>query len=114
MVLSTRALTKVYGGAGLLRKEREVAELQGKITSQVNEKVSDQQREFFLREQLKIIQKELGISKDDRTSDVEMFEQRIAGLHRGAHAASKLRARAEALEGIRAGIDNMKAEFGIK
>ncbi len=64
----------------LLRKEREVAELQGKITSQVNEKVSDQQREFFLREQLKIIQKELGISKDDRTSDVEMFQERIAEL----------------------------------
>lgn len=64
----------------LLRKEREVAELQGQITSQVNEKVSDQQREFFLREQLKIIQKELGLSKDDRTSDVEMFEQRIAEM----------------------------------
>ena len=64
----------------LLRKEREVAELQGQITSQVNEKVSDQQREFFLREQLKIIQKELGISKDDRTSDAEMFEARLAGL----------------------------------
>ena len=64
----------------LLRKEREVAELQGQITSQVNEKVSDQQREFFLREQLKIIQKELGISKDDRTSDAEMFEARIADM----------------------------------
>ncbi len=36
-----------------------VAELQGQITSQVNEKVTAQQREFFLREQLKIIQKEL-------------------------------------------------------
>ena len=57
---------------GLLRREREVAELQGRITSQVNEKVSAQQREFFLREQLKIIQKELGISKDDRTTTVEM------------------------------------------
>jgi ATP-dependent Lon protease len=64
----------------LLRKEREVAELQGQITSQVNEKVSDQQREFFLREQLKIIQKELGISKDDRTSDAEMFEERISEM----------------------------------
>jgi ATP-dependent Lon protease len=64
----------------LLRKEREVAELQGQITSQVNEKVSDNQREFFLREQLKIIQKELGISKDDRTSDVEMFQARIDNL----------------------------------
>ncbi len=62
----------------LLRKEREVAQLQGQITSQVNEAVSDSQREFFLREQMKIIQKELGISKDDRTSDVEIFEARIA------------------------------------
>ena len=64
----------------LLRKEREVAELQGQITSQVNEKVSDQQREFFLREQLKIIQKELGVTKDDRTSDVDMFRERMAAL----------------------------------
>ena len=64
----------------LLRKEREVAELQAQITSQVNEKVSEQQREFFLREQLKVIQKELGISKDDRTADVELFEERIKTL----------------------------------
>lgn len=64
----------------LLRKEREVAELQGQITSQVNEKVSDQQREFFLREQLKIIQKELGISKDDRTNDLDMFTDRIKDM----------------------------------
>ena len=61
----------------LLRKEREVAELRGKITDQVNEKVSTQQREFFLREQLKVIEKELGISKDDRTSDAERFRARL-------------------------------------
>jgi ATP-dependent Lon protease len=65
---------------GLLRKERDVAELQGKISEQVNEKVSTQQREFFLREQLKVIQKELGISKDDRTSDAEMFRERLQDL----------------------------------
>ncbi len=64
----------------LLRREREVAELQSKITAQVNEKVSSRQREFFLREQLKIIEQELGIRKDDRTSDVEMFRERIDGL----------------------------------
>lgn len=64
----------------LLGKEREVAELQGKITEQVNEKVSTQQREFFLREQMKVIQKELGISKDDKTSDAERFEARLESL----------------------------------
>lgn len=64
----------------LLRKEREVAQLQGQITSQVNEKVSDQQREFFLREQLKIIQKELGMTKDDRTTDLDMFKERLKDM----------------------------------
>ncbi|MDO8860542.1 endopeptidase La [Haliea sp. E1-2-M8] len=64
----------------LLRREREVAELQGEITSQVNEKVSEQQRQFFLREQMKVIQKELGISKDDRSTDVELFEERMSAL----------------------------------
>ncbi|MEZ5572194.1 MAG: endopeptidase La [Halioglobus sp.] len=74
----------------LLRKEREVAELQGQITSQVNEKVSENQREFFLREQLKIIQKELGISKDDRTADAEIFEQRIQALNIPEAAAKRI------------------------
>jgi enoyl-CoA hydratase len=37
----------------------------------------------------------------------------FANLNQNAHAASKLRTRAEALQGIRAGIDNMEAEFGI-
>jgi ATP-dependent Lon protease len=64
----------------LLKREREVAELQGQITSQVNEKVSENQREFFLREQLKVIQKELGLKKDDRTTDAERFEARLATL----------------------------------
>lgn len=63
----------------LLGKEKEVAELRGKITEQVNEKVSTQQREFFLREQMKVIQKELGISKDDNTSDAERFTERLEG-----------------------------------
>jgi enoyl-CoA hydratase len=43
----------------------------------------------------------------------EESAREFANLHRGAHVASKLRARAAALDGIRAGIDNMKAEFGL-
>lgn len=63
----------------MLRKEKEVAELQGRISEQVNEQISERQREFFLREQLKVIQQELGIAKDDRTADVEMFQERLEG-----------------------------------
>ena len=63
----------------LVRKEMEVAKLQGQISEQVNEKVSKNQREFFLREQLKVIEKELGVSKDDRTTDIDEFRQRLEG-----------------------------------
>lgn len=43
----------------------------------------------------------------------EEAAREFANLNQSAHAASKLRARAEALQGIRAGIDNVEAEFGI-
>jgi ATP-dependent Lon protease len=64
----------------LIQKEQEVAELQVEIRQQVEDKMSAQQRQFFLREQLKAIQKELGIAKDDKTADIERFQQRIAKL----------------------------------
>lgn len=63
----------------LLRKEKEVAQLQHQISAQVNDKIQSRQREFFLREQLKVIQQELGISKDDRTADAEAFGKRLEG-----------------------------------
>ena len=44
----------------LIKKELEVAQLQTKIRKQVEEKMSEHQRKFFLREQLKAIQKEWG------------------------------------------------------
>ncbi|MCW4149556.1 endopeptidase La [Halomonas sp. 18H] len=61
----------------LLRKEIEVAQLQSEISEQVNAQMQERQREFFLREQLKIIQRELGISKDDRENDVDTFRARL-------------------------------------
>ena len=64
----------------LIKKEVEVAKLQAKIREQVEERMSEQQRKFFLREQLKEIQKELGIAKDDRTADLERFRERLEGL----------------------------------
>ena len=64
----------------LLRKEIEVAQLQSEISEQVNAQMQERQREFFLREQLKVIQKELGISKDDRENDVDTFRARLENL----------------------------------
>ncbi|HQU14703.1 MAG: endopeptidase La [Chromatiales bacterium 21-64-14] len=64
----------------LLKKELEVAKLQAKIREQVEETMSEQQRKFFLREQLRAIQKELGLAKDDRTADLDRFRGRLEKL----------------------------------
>ncbi len=64
----------------LIKKEVEVARLQSKIRERVEERMTKQQREFFLREQLKEIQKELGLAKDDKSADIERFNERLAKL----------------------------------
>ncbi|MFT0516707.1 MULTISPECIES: endopeptidase La [Pseudomonas] len=63
----------------MLRKEVEVARLQNEISAEVNRQIGEHQREFFLKEQLKVIQQELGLTKDDRSADLEQFEQRLQG-----------------------------------
>ncbi len=79
-VLATTAVVpRLSSSLMLLRKELEIARLQNEISAEVNDKISKHQREFFLKEQLKVIQKELGISKDDRTTDIDMFEARLEG-----------------------------------
>ncbi len=60
----------------ILIKELEVLELGSKIQSQVQSEVGKNQREYFLREQMKAIQRELG-EGDDQTKDVEEFQQKI-------------------------------------
>ncbi len=64
----------------LIKKELDVAKLQAQIRQSVERKISDHQRKFFLREQLKVIQQELGISKDDRQADIDKFNTRIEAL----------------------------------
>jgi ATP-dependent Lon protease len=55
-----------------LSKELEVLELKNKIQEQVQEQVSQSQREYLLREQMKAIQKELGESEDGEAEVVEL------------------------------------------
>ena len=60
----------------LLIKELEVLELGSKIQSQVQSEVGKNQREYFLREQLKAIQRELG-EDDDQTKEIEELRTKI-------------------------------------
>jgi len=61
----------------LLKKEVEISKLQGEISRQIQEKISGQQREFFLKEQLKAIKKELGLEKEGKTTEIEKFQERL-------------------------------------
>ncbi|MBI9065579.1 MAG: endopeptidase La [Marinilabiliaceae bacterium] len=65
----------------LLKEELEINKLQQDIQKQIEEKISRQQREFFLREQLKVIKQELGLEKDEKTSEIESFDKKIKKLH---------------------------------
>jgi ATP-dependent Lon protease len=60
----------------ILIKELEVLELGSKIQSQVQSEVGKNQREYFLREQMKAIQKELG-EGDDQTKEIEEIGEKI-------------------------------------
>jgi len=87
----------------LIKKELEVARLQSQIQERVEEKMTEQQREFFLREQLKAIQKELGIAKDDRTADIDLYQGRIKKLKLPPHAAKKIDEEMNKLSGLEHG-----------
>src|SRR5271154_7046429 len=59
-----------------LAKELEVQQLRNKIQSEVQDRVQQTQREYYLREQMKAIQKELG-EQDEGARDTEELRQKI-------------------------------------
>ncbi|MGQ9808837.1 MAG: endopeptidase La [Armatimonadota bacterium] len=61
----------------ILKKELEILEIQRSIRSRVEKEMGDSQREFFLREQMKAIQQELG-ERDERTVEIDEYRERIA------------------------------------
>jgi ATP-dependent Lon protease len=62
----------------IMTKELEVLELGRKIQSEAQSEMEKMQREYFLREQLKAIKKELGES-DEQTVEVEEYRRKVAG-----------------------------------
>jgi len=68
-----------------LSKELEVLELRSKIHEQVQEQVSQNQREYLLREQMKAIQKELGES-DDSMQEIDELRKKVEEAAMSAEA----------------------------
>jgi ATP-dependent Lon protease len=77
---TTHILSRLEKVLRLINKELEVAKAQMKIRQHVEAEIQSHQKEMFLREQLKAIQKELGLSKDDKTAEVDKFRERISEL----------------------------------
>jgi len=63
--------------SSFLAKELEILRLGSKIQDKVKEQMTKTQREYFLREQLKAIQGELGMA-DERTAEVQELKEKIA------------------------------------
>jgi ATP-dependent Lon protease len=61
---------------GLLSKEMELSEVQARIQSQAKEEMSKTQREYFLREQLRAIQQELG-DVDEKSKEIDDYLEKI-------------------------------------
>lgn len=93
----------------LLKREIDISHIQAKISKQIEEKVSKQQKDFFLREQLKAIKKELGISKEGKEAEVERFEERLKQLKLTDEASERVK---EEMDKIRL-IEPASPEFNV-
>ncbi len=63
---------------GMIAKETEILDLERKIGTRVHNQIDKNQREYYLREQLRAINRELG-DGEDRSSEIEEYRQRMEG-----------------------------------
>ncbi|MGI5173865.1 endopeptidase La [Treponema sp. OMZ 840] len=61
-----------------IKKEQELLRIQKKIQTELNDRIEKNQREYFLKEELKSIKEELGMTSDAKSSDFQKFEEKIA------------------------------------
>lgn len=93
----------------LLKKELELSKLQKKITKQIEENIAKHQKEFFLREQLKEIKKELGLEKDEKSSEIDRYNERANTLKFSEEAKKRFD---EEIEKLRV-LESHSAEYGV-
>lgn len=72
-----------------LCKELEIAELEKNITQEVRKQIEKNQREYYLREQIKVINKELG-EGDERQAEVDEYKKQMEGRYLPPEVADKI------------------------
>ncbi|MFZ5874501.1 MAG: endopeptidase La [Bacillota bacterium] len=74
---SVRIADRLENLCALLAKELEIVELERRINVRVRKQMEKTQKEYYLREQMKAIQRELG-EKDERVAEGEEYREKIA------------------------------------
>ncbi|MBH48425.1 MAG: endopeptidase La [Halobacteriovorax sp.] len=83
-----------------LKREKDVADIQKKISDEVNDKVNKYQREYFLREQLKVIRSELGMEEDEKSRDLKIIKEKLSKMEMPEQAKKAALEELERLEAI--------------
>ena len=99
---------KLHKLVTLLTRESEVLELSQKIQKEARSEIDKVQREYFLREQLKAIQRELG-EEDEQAADVEEFRKKIEAVTMPEEAGTLARRELERLSRL----PTAAAEYGV-
>jgi len=99
---------KLHKLVTLLTRESEVLELSQKIQKEARSEIDKVQREYFLREQLKAIQRELG-EVDEQAADVEEFRKKIEAVTMPEEAGTLARRELERLSRL----PTAAAEYGV-
>lgn len=60
-----------------IKKEQELLRVQKKIQNEINNRIEKNQRDYFLREELKAIKEELGMTTDAKSSDYQKFKEKL-------------------------------------
>lgn len=81
---------RMYKTIEVLKAEIEILSMQKEIISKVKANIEQSQKEYFLREQIKVIQEQLG-DKDGLQADIEKYEEKIKSLILPKEVEEKLR-----------------------
>ncbi|MDR2158792.1 MAG: endopeptidase La [Treponema sp.] len=63
-----------------IKKEQELLRIQKRIQKEINEKIEKSQRDYFLKEELKAIKTELGMTTDAKSSDYQRLKEKLAAF----------------------------------
>ncbi|MDR3140102.1 MAG: endopeptidase La, partial [Treponema sp.] len=64
-----------------IKKEQELLRIQKRIQKEINEKIEKSQRDYFLKEELKAIKTELGMTTDAKSSEYQRFKEKLDALN---------------------------------